>query len=891
VHVLAATTIFGIFTVESPLGLGVSIVCAALLAVVMFRHGRRALPVVPVLLAIILAGAVTSNIGMDLASGRAPVCFVIDVSASNRAALDKNWKQVRREIAALSENAAAPSLAVFVDGRVEQVISAASGEALALPDELPAGREPNGSELALAAKAAEPFGAPGRVVLVTDGAAELTAVRAAFPGAKFLLLESGCAAEVADAVRIEQLEAPTRTPVGMPVDARVRLSGVGRATASVTVSRRGEGAAQNVSATAALSGAGSVDVVVTLPSSWFALAGRVELTAVASVAGQVDAIPANNSALAVVDVGAGKPVLYVAGVGVSVPETDPLFEILNSGPWNGVKVAGPDALRDAANLAAYQLVVLNDVPLESLPDGGEAVRVAVERFGVGLVVVGAEHAFGPGGYSQSPLEAALPLDSNPRPDRPRQHVLLLDASASMGSAAAGGTRFGLLQGAAAKYLAALGKEDSAALVPFNGGVVGTPALTKITAESKQQLARALASVVPAGETSVLAALKAAAGMMSVGGGAIDKPDRRVVLVTDGESPGDSAADIVAAVGALRALECRITVILLGEQEPAWLAAVRQQPPAGPGSFDSVRVAEVEKIVRELPRVLTEQDRKLIHAQGNADFQRSAFPHSEPPVAVGAWVGTALKQAGDARQTAEVSDPAVPSHTKFPDTSPLSATWKYGQGTAIALPFACDSLGAELADHVARMIAKVASAVNPDDLRVSIVRERNGPMLRLDWHPAEAVAADGAIPDSASSLAPQHAQFSAIMLDDNGRESGPAMPMERGGTHSWFATMPGGLVSESAVVRVTGHAANGRPLGGTFAVAVPKPAELFPPYDSPAKLREFIRATDGNVLAAGSSMLPEADPGDRKESRRLAWALMSALIVAVGVTIWFRRARV
>ncbi|MGH7764688.1 MAG: VWA domain-containing protein, partial [Candidatus Dormibacteraceae bacterium] len=71
----------------------------------------------------------------------------------------------------------------------------------------------------------------------------------------------------------------------------------------------------------------------------------------------------------------------------------------------------PDQLpRTAADLAAYQSVVLVNVPAASLGVAGLALLQAATRdLGMGLVVIGGADSYGPGGYAGTTLEAALPV--------------------------------------------------------------------------------------------------------------------------------------------------------------------------------------------------------------------------------------------------------------------------------------------------------------------------------------------------------------------------------------------------------------------------------------------------------------------------------------------------
>src|SRR5207237_6374935 len=74
-------------------------------------------------------------------------------------------------------------------------------------------------------------------------------------------------------------------------------------------------------------------------------------------------------------------------------------------------VSGPDgAALDSGNILSYASAVLVDLPAELLPPGRMlTLKSYVRDHGGGLLVVGGDKAFGPGGYARTPLEDMLPV--------------------------------------------------------------------------------------------------------------------------------------------------------------------------------------------------------------------------------------------------------------------------------------------------------------------------------------------------------------------------------------------------------------------------------------------------------------------------------------------------
>jgi len=86
----------------------------------------------------------------------------------------------------------------------------------------------------------------------------------------------------------------------------------------------------------------------------------------------------------------------------------------------------------AAGLGPYAAVVLVDVPAYALSSRAmAALGEYVADCGGGLVALGGDSSFGLGGYTDTPLDAILPVKSEPDDRPPVQLVVLLDRSASM----------------------------------------------------------------------------------------------------------------------------------------------------------------------------------------------------------------------------------------------------------------------------------------------------------------------------------------------------------------------------------------------------------------------------------------------------------------------------
>ena len=75
---------------------------------------------------------------------------------------------------------------------------------------------------------------------------------------------------------------------------------------------------------------------------------------------------------------------------------------------------------DVAGFAAYDLVVLSDITAGELSGAQlEAIASYSRDLGGGLLLMGGEHSFGPGGYGRTPVEEVSPVSFDLKQDRRR----------------------------------------------------------------------------------------------------------------------------------------------------------------------------------------------------------------------------------------------------------------------------------------------------------------------------------------------------------------------------------------------------------------------------------------------------------------------------------------
>jgi hypothetical protein len=149
-----------------------------------------------------------------------------------------------------------------------------------------------------------------------------------------------------------------------------------------------------------------------------------------------DPVPENNTARFLVGVEGTRPVLLVNSGGSG------LARLLRAG---GVEItaATPESCRwTLESLAGYRAVILENVAAEQIGTAGmETLSVWVRETGAGLMMTGGRSSYAPGGYFRSPLEPLLPVSMELRNEHRKlamSIVVALDRSGSMAMPVAGG---------------------------------------------------------------------------------------------------------------------------------------------------------------------------------------------------------------------------------------------------------------------------------------------------------------------------------------------------------------------------------------------------------------------------------------------------------------------
>lgn len=153
-----------------------------------------------------------------------------------------------------------------------------------------------------------------------------------------------------------------------------------------------------------------------------------------------DPMPENNRARLIVGVKGPRPVLCVR------PREEPsgLAAALAADGLEVKSRRAGECRWALAELAGCSAVVLENVMANELGTRGmDSLAAWVRETGAGLMLTGGQHAYGPGGYFQSPLDPIMPVSMELRKEHRKLSlamVVALDRSGSMQAGAGGGKR-------------------------------------------------------------------------------------------------------------------------------------------------------------------------------------------------------------------------------------------------------------------------------------------------------------------------------------------------------------------------------------------------------------------------------------------------------------------
>ena len=636
---------------------------------------RRAALAVRVLLLSALVGAL-AGLQLVLPVDRLAVVFVVDLSDSvGTPGREEALAYLRQSLAEKQDEDVAGIVAFGADALVERLPSD-----LAEIDRIASTPVRDATDIGAALRLAGalfPDDAQKRIVLLSDGndttgSGQSEAALAAARGIQVETVLTGLAGR--DEVLVQRLEAPSTARLGESIDVSGDVTSSVAQPATVRLFVNGE--LVGTKPVDLEAGTSRVTFNFTPKDSGF-LRFRMVVEAARDTFNQNDRAEANT-------IVKGEPrVLVVKGDETVAAELVTALETERQ----VVDTVIPEGLpSDLAGLADYDSIVLVDVPRLRLTDAAmAALQVYVRDLGRGLVMVGGPRSYGAGGYTDTPLEATLPVDMGVR-DREKQPevalVVVIDKSGSMdachcnsfnGGMAGGGSGIGgvrkvdIGKEAILRAASALSAQDELGVVAFDDSahwVIQTAPLGGL-----QDIQAAIAGINPNGQTNIFAGLDQAVKSLEDA-----KATRRhIILLTDGWS---TSGQYDAILRQMKADGITLSTVGAGGGANPFLEQLAKQ---GGGRFYAATNPA------SIPDIFLKETQQV---SGQQIVEEPFFPilTSSSPVLRGIDSGLP-KLLGYNGTTAK---PAAQTVLVTARDDPLLAQWQYGLGRSVA--WTSDSTG-------------------------------------------------------------------------------------------------------------------------------------------------------------------------------------------------------
>jgi Mg-chelatase subunit ChlD len=461
----------------------------------------------------------------------------------------------------------------------------------------------------------------------------------------------------ADAL-VESVRLPAAARIGdlVPVTAVIRSNVAGRGELVV---RSGDGS-ETVLAVNLEAGVNEIEVEVPAGRSGF-------LPVSVDIQTGFDTRNENNRAEGITRVLGPARVVLVEGV---AGEAADLERALSAG---GLEVDLRSGIPGPDDLLAYDAVILVNVDRPSNQEG-ETLASYVEELGRGLVVIGGDQAYGLGDYHQTPIEAVLPVSSNPDDlirRQPVAEVLVIDTSGSMGAChcSGGGGPMGgeggvvktdIAKAGAELAIEALSASDKVGVLTFTSASSWVIPLGP--RPDPEATRNALGTITPNGDTEIAQALQTALDELK---GASESL-RHIVLFTDGWDPNDANLLPIAREIA----DEGVTLSVLGTGEGPGTALQRMAELGGGRYYPGTDLESV-------PEVFVEE---TLMVARNLATEGTFFPVLAAPSPVTADLASSPALLGyvltKAKGSASVS-------LEIGQGDPLLASWQRGLGRATA----------------------------------------------------------------------------------------------------------------------------------------------------------------------------------------------------------------
>jgi uncharacterized membrane protein len=519
-----------------------------------------------------------------------------------------------------------------------------------------------------------------------------------------------------------------------------------------------------------------------------------------------------------------------------------------------VDMYGPEGIPSKAEeYQGYDAVILNDINAQYfVPRQMEMIKSAVRDTGIGLIMIGGENSFLPGGWYGSAVADALPVDLNIRQRKsfPSTTVLIVaDASGSMGMMEDGMMKIQLAARAAEKTAELLSPVDKLGVAGSSDGieyVAPIQVLSNKPAVISQIRKLGLGGGGIYAEPSVTFAEKE-----------LNKSDSKVrhfILLADGADV-DTYGKSLAMISRMHANKITTSVVAIGDGKD--VPFLKTLAAAGGGRFYLVQSAS------KLPAIFTQD----VAVMGRSAIEEMVFI---PQLVAGEEVlrgitGTPALYAyclSDPRPLARVG-------MKSPKSDPILAVWQFGLGSSLAFTsdakaqWATEWMGWQnFGQFWAQAVRSVSRRATQNDYAISTTQQGGKALVRVEAKDRAGNPLQSSDMKVVVSLPGGDSQDLQLLQEAPGIFSGSFASREMG----------------SYIVTVAEPNAAGQALVETAGFSVPYPPEYRARQTNTPLLNQVAETTGGKKLETPAEALRKLlDPGETIQDL-WAWMILAAFIM-------------
>ncbi|MCR4435135.1 MAG: VWA domain-containing protein [Clostridiales bacterium] len=310
-------------------------------------------------------------------------------------------------------------------------------------------------------------------------------------------------------------------------------------------------------------------------------------------------------------------------------------------------------------LSSFSEVILANAAHGDLsPEFENGLEMCVKEKGTGLIVVGGENTFAPGGYENTRLEEMLPVACSMKGKKQQPDtglVLVLDCSGSMDDTSGGVKKMDLVKGAAVKSSQVLEQEDFLGIIGFSDVVEWVVPFGQV--RRKEQIQEDIGKLAPRGGTLILPALEKAAEALE----GADAKVKHIILLTDGQAEKSGYEGITDT---LKKSNITLSTVAVGKDADRTLLESLAKA-AGGRSYYARDLYEVPEIFTKetylgTKKYLNSEEFTPQKADESELFKNVALPKLQ------GYTGTGIKDGADLILKSNSDDPIL-------------AQWSYGLG--------------------------------------------------------------------------------------------------------------------------------------------------------------------------------------------------------------------